>query len=87
MADSGTYIQHDKKIEKYSSRQLAHLRNTHIGFIFQGFNLLQKNNALENVELPLIYQKVKKGKRKAMALAALGAVGLKERAHHKPTEL
>lgn len=87
VADSGVYVLNDKKIEKYSNRQLAHLRNTHIGFIFQGFNLLQKLNALENVELPLIYQKVSPAKRKARALSSLEAVGLKERAGHKPSEL
>lgn len=87
VADSGTYILNGKRIEKYSSRQLAHLRNTHIGFIFQGFNLLQKLTALENVELPLIYQKVSGGKRKKRSLEALEAVGLKERAGHKPSEL
>lgn len=87
VADSGVYILNDKKIEKYSSRQLAHLRNTHIGFIFQGFNLLQKLSALENVELPLIYQKISPVKRKARALSSLEAVGLKERAGHKPSEL
>ena len=87
VADSGTYILNDKKIEKYSNRQLARLRNTHIGFIFQGFNLLQKLNALENVELPLIYQKIPPSKRKARALNSLQAVGLKDRAGHRPSEL
>lgn len=87
VADSGTYVLNEKKIEKYSERQLSKLRNTHIGFIFQGFNLLQKSDALENVELPLVYQKVPRAKRKQNALEALDAVGLKSRARHKPTEL
>ncbi len=85
--DSGSYLLNDKQIEKYTENQLSHLRNMDIGFIFQGFNLLQKLNALENVELPLVYLKEKKKVRKEKALQALEAVGLEKRAHHKPTEL
>ena len=86
-ADSGEYQLAGKKIGSYSSRQLARLRNRHIGFIFQGFHLLQKLTALENVELPLIYQKVGRRERRKRAKAALEKVGLSKRMGHKPTEL
>ena len=86
-ADSGEYQLAGKKIGSYSSRQLARLRNRHIGFIFQGFHLLQKLTALENVELPLIYQKVGRRERRKRAKAALEKVGLGQRMGHKPTEL
>ena len=86
-ADSGEYQLAGKKIGSYSSRQLARLRNRHIGFIFQGFHLLQKLTALENVELPLIYQKVGRRERRKRAKAALEKVGLSQRMGHKPTEL
>ena len=86
-ADSGEYQLAGKKIGSYSSRQLARLRNRHIGFIFQGFHLLQKLTALENVELPLIYQKVGRRERRKRAKAALENVGLGKRMGHKPTEL
>ncbi|MBQ8081214.1 MAG: ABC transporter ATP-binding protein [Clostridia bacterium] len=87
VSDQGAYELNGRRIEKYSSRQLAHLRNREIGFIFQGFNLLQKLTALENVELPLIYQKVGRAERRRRAMEALQNVGLAERAQHKPTEL
>lgn len=87
IADSGEYVLNGTRIENYSGRQLARLRNTHIGFIFQGFNLLQKMSALENVELPLIYQKIGAGKRRERAQKALDAVGLSDRAGHRPAEL
>ena len=86
-ADSGEYQLAGKKIGSYSSRQLARLRKRHIGFIFQGFHLLQKLTALENVELPLIYQKVGRRERRKRAKAALEKVGLGQRMGHKPTEL
>jgi len=86
-ADSGEYLLAGKKIGSYSQRQLARLRNRHIGFIFQGFHLLQKLSALENVELPLIYQQVGRRERRKRAKAALESVGLGKRIRHKPTEL
>jgi putative ABC transport system ATP-binding protein len=85
--DSGEYTLNGKNINRYSSLQLAHLRNTHIGFIFQGFNLLPRLNALENVELPLIYQKAGLRERRRRAMDALEKVGLADRAHHRPQQL
>ena len=86
-ADSGTYILNGKPIKKYRERQLAHIRNRQIGFIFQGFNLLPKLSAFENVELPMIYQGIGARKRKKMAKEALERVGLGERMKHRPNQL
>ena len=86
-ADSGTYSLNGKPIEKYNQSQLAKIRNTHIGFIFQGFNLLTKLTALENVELPLVYQNISAGERKKRAIQALTQVGLKDRMRHRPNQL
>ena len=86
-ADSGTYILNGKPIKKYRERQLARIRNRQIGFIFQGFNLLPKLSAFENVELPMIYQGISARKRKKMAKEALERVGLGERMKHRPNQL
>lgn len=67
--------------------QRARLRRHYIGFIFQGFNLLAKTSALDNVELPLIYRRVPQRERKEQALRALESVGLSARAKHAPSEL
>ncbi len=87
VADKGTYLLNGKPIEKYNQRQLAKLRSTHIGFIFQGFNLLARLTALENVELPLIYQNIRASERKDRSVTALTQVGLKERMSHRPNQL
>ncbi|NLW89920.1 MAG: ABC transporter ATP-binding protein [Clostridiaceae bacterium] len=87
VADSGQYELNGKPIAKYSERQLARIRNENIGFIFQGFNLLPNINALENVELPLIYQNLNHSRRKKQALDALERVGLSDRIRHRPGEL
>ncbi|NLO86472.1 MAG: ABC transporter ATP-binding protein [Clostridiales bacterium] len=87
LADSGDYVLNGKPIQKYRERQLARIRNKQIGFIFQGFNLLPKLTALENVELPMIYQGMGAGTRKKMAKEALTRVGLGERTKHRPTQL
>lgn len=87
LADSGDYVLNGKPIQKYRERQLARIRNKQIGFIFQGFNLLPKLTALENVELPMIYQGMGAGARKKMAKEALNRVGLGERIKHRPTQL
>ncbi len=87
VADSGEYVLDGQNIRQYSERQLAHIRNAKIGFVFQNFNLLSKMTAEENVELPLIYQGLSLGERKERARGALERVGLSDRRKHKPTEL
>lgn len=86
-ADSGSYLLNGKPIRKYRERQLAEVRSKQIGFIFQGFNLLPRLSALENVELPMIYQGVRASERKKRAVAALERVGLGERMKHRPNQL
>ncbi len=86
-ATSGEYYVDGVEISKFTENQLAALRNKKIGFIFQGFNLLSKMTAAENVELPLIYQGLPKQERKKRVEKALDSVGMLERASHKPTEL
>lgn len=85
-ADSGEYLLDGTPIEDYSENDLARIRNRKIGFVFQSFNLIPKLTAEENVELPLIYQGVKKAERAERA-AALRRVNLERRANHFPTEL
>ena len=75
---SGSYCLDNKQVEKLNDWNLANIRNKFIGFIFQQFHLLSKLNALENVELPLIYQGIM-GKKEKESLAALESVGLSER--------
>ena len=87
MADSGRYLLDGIPIEDYTENQLARIRNQKIGFVFQSFNLIPKLTAEENVELPLIYQKVPRVERKERVAAALARVDLQKRAHHLPTEL
>jgi len=87
IATEGKYFVDGVEISKFSENQLAFLRNKKMGFIFQGFNLLSNMTALENVELPLIYQGVPAKKRQKLAIKALEMVGMKERMKHKPTEL
>lgn len=84
---SGTYFLDGSEIEKLNDDQLADIRNLKIGFIFQGFNLLMKLTALENVELPLIYRGMSAKERHEKSKAALESVGLGERIYHKPNEL
>ena len=86
-ADEGTYILDGISIEDYTERELAKIRNHKIGFIFQSFNLLPKLTAEENVELPLIYQKIPKSERKRRVKEALEKVELSHRMGHRPTEL
>lgn len=87
VADEGEYMLDGQSIEQYSEEELARIRNKKIGFVFQSFNLLSRMTAMENVELPLIYQRLSLGERKEKANAALERVGLTDRGHHKPTEL
>ena len=87
LPDEGSYQLNGKEITKYSQRQLARLRGEHIGFICQGFNLLHRLDAIENVELPLIYQKISVRERRARAKEALDMVGLGDRLRHRPNQL
>ena len=87
VADAGTYYLDGLPIEEYSENQLARIRNQKIGFVFQSFNLIPKLSAEENVELPLIYQKVPRSERQKRVKAALERVGLSNRAKHLPKEL
>ena len=87
VADAGSYLLDDLPIEAYSENQLAAIRNQKIGFVFQNFNLIPKLTAEENVELPLIYQKVPRSERQKRVKEALERVGLANRAKHLPTEL
>ena len=87
VADAGQYLLDGLPIESYTENQLAKIRNEKIGFVFQQFNLIQKLSAEENVELPLIYQKVPKAERQARVKEALERVNLYARAKHLPTEL
>jgi len=87
VADAGQYLLDGLPIESYTENQLAKIRNEKIGFVFQQFNLIQKLSAEENVELPLIYQKVPKAERQKRVREALEKVNLYQRAKHLPTEL
>lgn len=84
---SGEYVLDGINISTLNDNQLAEIRNRKIGFIFQGFNLLPKLNALENVELPLIYRGVTARERVDKSTKALELVGLADRIHHKPSQL
>ena len=83
----GDYHLDGVDVTELSDKQLSHIRNKQIGFIFQGFNLIPALDAQENVELPLIYQGVGPWNREDMALEALERVALADRAHHRPTEM
>ncbi|MDE7397110.1 MAG: ABC transporter ATP-binding protein [Muribaculum sp.] len=85
--DSGEYILDGTLIRNLSEDAAAHLRNKLIGFVFQSFNLISYKNAMENVSLPLFYRGVSRKKRNILALEQLDRMGLKEWAHHLPTEL
>lgn len=85
--DTGEYLLNGKLIKNLSEKQAALYRNEMIGFVFQSFNLLPFKNALENVALPLYYRKISRKKRNLIALEYLEKVGLKEWAHHLPSEL
>ena len=87
VADAGEYLLDGTPIEAYSENELARVRSRKIGFVFQSFNLIPKLSAEENVELPLIYQKVRKAERIRRVREALQRVGLENRAKHLPTEL
>ncbi len=85
---AGTYILDDVRVDRMSRNMLANIRNQKIGFVFQGFNLLARTSALENVELPLLYDRSgRKLPVRTMAKEALERVGLADRMDHEPNEL
>lgn len=84
---SGNYILNGQDVSTLTDNELSDIRNKEIGFIFQGFNLIQNLTALENVELPLIYRGVQKGLRRELSKKALAIVGLEHRMGHKPSEM
>ncbi|MCD7822114.1 MAG: ABC transporter ATP-binding protein [Clostridiales bacterium] len=87
VADEGRYLLDGQPIEQYSENQLAKIRNKKIGFVFQNFNLIGNLTTRENVELPLIYQRMPKKQRAELVERALDMVQLGQRANHKPNEL
>ncbi|HKW64716.1 MAG TPA: ABC transporter ATP-binding protein [Candidatus Acidoferrum sp.] len=84
---SGRYLLEGVDVSKHDKRALALIRNQKIGFVFQGFNLLARTTALENVELPTLYSKVSNEERHARAAEALALVGLTDRAEHFPSQM
>jgi putative ABC transport system ATP-binding protein len=84
---SGTYDINDQNVTKLSDRELAFIRNREIGFVFQTFNLLPRATSFKNVELPLIYSGMGSRDRRERVWQALRAVGLEDRAEHRPAEL
>jgi len=83
----GNFVIGGKDVSKLNDDKLAEIRNKSIGFVFQQFNLLSRNNILHNVETPLIYAGIKTKKRRELAIQALESVGLSDRAKHKPNEI
>jgi putative ABC transport system ATP-binding protein len=84
---SGEYFLEGREIDQLDDNQLAEIRGKKIGFVFQTFNLLARTTALSNVELPLVYSGLGGRLRRERAVAALDAVGLGDRLHHRPNEL
>src|SRR6202171_3036415 len=84
---SGRYLLEDLDVSQHDKKALALIRNQKIGFVFQGFNLLARTTALENVELPTLYTKVDNAERGRRATEALALVGLSDRAHHFPSQM
>ncbi len=83
----GKYVLDGIDVTATNLSDLAGVRNRKIGFVFQGFNLISRTSALENVELPMIYNHTPAAKRREKAMQALEAVGLAQRAHHMPNQL
>ena len=84
---SGTYCLDGQDVSRLSRKELAHFRNRKLGFVFQGFNLLKRHNAVENVELPLLYAGLPHAERHRRALDLLELLGLADRADHLPNQL
>jgi putative ABC transport system ATP-binding protein len=85
--DEGSYMLNNLHMQNLSQTKAAQLRNKFLGFVFQSFNLLSFKNAMENVALPLYYQKIGRKERNKMALEYLDRVGLKDWANHLPSEM
>lgn len=85
--DSGQYFLNDTLVKNLSQAQAAHYRSRFLGFVFQSFNLLPFKNAMENVALPLYYQKVSRKERNKIALEYLDRVGLRDWAEHSPAQM
>ena len=83
----GEYLLAGQDVGELSDRQISRIRNRQIGFVFQGYNLIPELNALENAELPLIYQGLRPAKCRSLAMEALDRVGLADRAKHRPSEM
>lgn len=84
---AGNYILDSQLVSQKSEYELAEIRNKRIGFVFQQFNLLPRNNLLQNVELPLIYAGLRSSERRKLAFEALKKVGLEDRIKHNPNEI
>jgi putative ABC transport system ATP-binding protein len=83
----GRYLLEGQDVSTHDKKALALIRNQKIGFVFQGFNLLARTTALENVELPTLYTRIDRAERERRAAGALAMVGLADRAHHVPSQL
>lgn len=84
---SGCYVLEGRNLNTFEDNELAYIRNSRIGFVFQQFNLLPRATALENVMLPMVYANVPKHKRRQRAIAALTRVGLEDRLFNRPSQL
>ncbi len=84
---SGDYYLNGENVAGMNEKQLTEIRNSQIGFVFQGFNLISGLDALENVELPLLYRGVPRAERRRLAQEALSEVGLADRERHKPFQM
>jgi putative ABC transport system ATP-binding protein len=87
MPSRGDYFLSEQQVSRLSDDELSHIRNREIGFVFQGFNLIPSLDAVENVELPLLYRGLPREKRRLLAHEALGKVGLTARLHHRPAQM
>ena len=85
--NSGRYLLEGMDVALHDKKQLASIRNQKIGFVFQGFNLLARTTALENIELPTLYTKIAQADRRKRAVEALALVGLADRAEHFPSQM
>jgi putative ABC transport system ATP-binding protein len=84
---TGIYNLNGQDVSRLNKTELAHLRNRKLGFVFQGFNLLKRQSAVENVELPLVYSGTPARARRQRAMEMLDLVGLRDRADHRPNQL